>query len=143
MSIKTGDTIMRTRQQNLLTESESHELSSSEKTSEKDKALDLLDALSRSGSLPIGSGELHIIIGVKHSFEQNVMATVIEENVNSIEKVDYSSLLIVASVHEVNISALLANGVEPPALVLKNQQFPTSMGGRIEDGSAENNSQQF
>lgn len=135
MTIKTGDTIMRTRRQNLLTKSESQELSSSEKTSEKDKALDLLDALSRSGSLPIASGELHVIIGVKHSFEKNVMATVIEENVNPIEKVDYSSLLIAASVHEVNISALLANGVEPPALVLMNQQFPTSMGGRIEDGS--------
>ena len=132
VTIKTGDKLIRKRQQNILTPMETNILSGNEKKSETDKALDLLDALSRSGSLPIVSGELHVIIGVRHSFEKNVMATVIEENINPIEKVDYSSLLIAASVHAAKIPELLANGAEPPALVLKNQEFPPSMGGRIE-----------
>ena len=132
MTIKTGETLMRKRQKNILTNMETNVLHRTEKKSETDKALDLLDALSRSGSLPIVSGELHVIVGVCHSFEKNVMATVIEENINPIEKVDYSSLLIAASVHEAKIPALLANGAEPPALALKNQEFPPSMGSRIE-----------
>ena len=132
MTIKTGDKVVRKRQQNILTKMETNELNNAARKNETDNALDLLDALSRSGSLPIVSGELHVIIGVRHSFEKNIMATVIEENINPIEKVDYSSLLIAASVHEAKIPELLANGAEPPALALKDQEFPPSMGGLAE-----------
>jgi len=134
MTIKTGDNMTRTRQENILTNSVTTSLSADAIKDETKRALDLLDALSRSGSLPVVSGELHVVVGVRHSFEKNVMATVIEENVNPIEKVDYSSLLIAAAVHDENISTLLANGMEPPGLALKNQRFPPSLGGFIEDG---------
>lgn len=61
-------------------------LSGDEQKSEKEKAFDLLDALSRSGSLFIDSSELHIVIGVTHGFEQSVMETIIREKLNPIEK---------------------------------------------------------
>ncbi|CAB9506705.1 expressed unknown protein [Seminavis robusta] len=129
MTLKTGDEWTRVRQENLLTKMKTSKLKAGDKKTESNKALDLLDALSRSGSLPIACGELHVIVGVRHSFEQNVMATVIEENVNPIEKVDYSSLLISSTVHQVDIPTLLTNAVEPPTLVLNNRQFPPLMAG--------------
>ena len=76
-----------------------------------------------------------MIVGVRHSFEKNVMATVIQENVNPVERVDYSSLLIAASVHQASIKTLLANSAEPPSLVLKHRQFPPLMIG--EEGTEE------
>jgi hypothetical protein len=127
MTIKTGDEWTRTRQENLLTNMKSTRMTLNDKKTETNKALDLLDALSRSGSLPIASGELHVIIGVRHAFERNVMATVIEENVNPIEKVDFTSLLIGSTVHQVDIPTLLANSAEPPTLVLKSRAFPPLM----------------
>jgi hypothetical protein len=133
MTIKTGDEWTRTRQENLLTKMETTKLTPNDKKTETNKALDLLDALSRSGSLPIASGELHVVIGVRHAFERNVMATVIEDNVNPIEKVDYTSLLIGSTVHQVDIPTLLANSAEPPNLVLKNRVFPPLMMGNTND----------
>lgn len=129
MTLKTGDDWTRTRQENLLTKLVTTQMSENTKKEESNKALDLLDALSRSGSLPVSSGELHVVVGVRHSFEKNVMATVIQDNVNPIDKVDYSSLLIAASVHQVSIPTLVANSAEPPTFVLKNSEFPPLMIG--------------
>lgn len=133
VTLKTGDNWSRKRQENLLTKLERSVLNADEQKMETNKALDLLDALSRSGSLPIASGELHILVGVRHEFEQNIMSTVIEENINPIEKVDYSSLLMAATVHEVDISTLLINSAEPPKLVLSDRKFPPLMTGNGEN----------
>jgi len=133
MTIKTGDQWTRKRQENLLTKLVSTTMSADAKKQETNKALDLLDALSRSGSLPIASGELHVVIGVRHTFEKAVMATVVEDNINPVEKVDYSSLLMASTVHQVDIPTLLADSLEPPLLVLKNRQFPALMMDEAED----------
>lgn len=129
MTIKTEDQWTRSRQENLLTKMKTSQLSTDDKKNESNKALDLLDALSRSGSLPVSSGELHVIIGVRHSFEKNVMSTVIQDSMNPVERVDYSSLLIGASVHHAGIPTLLANSAEPPSFLLKSRQFPPLMMG--------------
>eukprot|EP00977_Amphora_coffeiformis_P024576 scaffold16330_cov172-Amphora_coffeaeformis.AAC.10 len=52
---------------------------------EKKKAFDLLDAISRSGSLPIDSAELHGIVCLSHWFEKELMGTAIQGNINTIE----------------------------------------------------------
>jgi len=139
MTIKTGDQWVKTHQENLWRKANTTNLSEDDRKKETNRALDLLDALSRSGSLPVASGELHVMIGVQHSFEKNVMDTVIEENVNPIEKVDYSSLLISATVHKVDIPTLLADNVEPPSLALKDHQFPTLMLGGEKGESDDDN----
>jgi hypothetical protein len=133
VTLKTGGEWTRQRQENLLTKMQKARLQSDDQKTETNKALDLLDALSRSGSLPIASGELHVLIGVRHSFEQNIMATVIQGSVNPIEKVDYSSLLIAATVHQVDIPTLLVNSAEPPTLVLEDGNFPALMIGNAGD----------
>jgi len=69
----------------------------SEQQKEKNKAWDLLDALTRSGALSVDQAELHVIIAATHTFTKSLIDTVVQDNVNPIEKVE-RSLLIVASV---------------------------------------------
>jgi hypothetical protein len=66
---------------------------------EKNKAFDLLDALSKSGALPLGNCQLHVLIVVTHCFDRTLMETVFRDNVNPIEKVERTQLIIASAVH--------------------------------------------
>jgi hypothetical protein len=76
---------------------------------EKKKAFDLLDAISRSGTLPIESSELHVFITVSHCFEKSIMETVIQDNTNPIEKVEKSMLLLASTIYSVSSYALISH----------------------------------
>jgi len=119
--IKTDKTWNRMRQENLLSKAQKTVLSPDEVKSEKDKAFDLLDALSRSGSLPIACAELHVVVAVTHCFEKDVMHTVIQDNVNPIEKVEKTMLLMASTIHDVPPTALLADQVHSARLT---ESFP-------------------
>ncbi|OEU13881.1 hypothetical protein FRACYDRAFT_262424 [Fragilariopsis cylindrus CCMP1102] len=97
----------RNRQKNLLTKSEKHILTTTDIASEKSKAFDLLDALSRSGSLAISFSELHVVICATHSFEKNVMETVIKDNINPIEKLEMSTLLMASTILDIPVRDLI------------------------------------
>ncbi|VEU33662.1 unnamed protein product [Pseudo-nitzschia multistriata] len=86
------------RQPNLLSKPQQESFSTAEIASEKNKAIDLLDALSRSGSLEIPFSELHVVVCATHRFEKNVMATVIRDNINPIEKLEMSTLLMASTI---------------------------------------------
>jgi hypothetical protein len=119
--IKTDSTWSRLRQENLLTKAQKSSLGPEEIKSEKSKAFDLLDALSRSGSLPIACAELHVVVAVTHCFEKDVMNTVIQDNVNPIEKVEKTMLLMTSTIQNVPPSTLLADEVQSARLT---QSFP-------------------
>merc|ERR1712137_1078044 len=87
-------------QKNLLTKVESMFLSKNEKKTETDKAFDLLDALSRSGSLLVQSAELHVVVAVTHCFEKSLIDTVIKDNINPIENIERSLLLVSTTIHD-------------------------------------------
>mmetsp|Transcript_26416 Transcript_26416/g.47909 ORF Transcript_26416/g.47909 Transcript_26416/m.47909 type:complete len:983 (-) Transcript_26416:1528-4476(-) len=108
--IKLGDVWSRMRQANLLVVAAESTLEREDQKTEKQKAFDLLDALSRSGSLPIACAELHVVLCVTHCFEKTVMGTVIEDSINPIEKVDASTMLIASTIHNVSVDELHANG---------------------------------
>lgn len=123
-TIKTGNMWKRDRQENLLSPPNVSTLSNDEIKTEKNKAFDLLDALSRSGSLPIQYSELHVVVCVTHCFDKNVMDTIIQDNVNPIQKLEWSTLLLASTVHGVPARTLLSHesdrmrlGVSFPALV--------------------------
>jgi hypothetical protein len=107
--VKTGTDWKRRRQENLLLPVSETYLVPQEMESEKNKAFDLLTALSRSGSLPIEHSELHIIIAVSHCFENDIMSTIIGENVNPIAKVEQSLLMIGSVIHNQPATALIAS----------------------------------
>jgi hypothetical protein len=71
--IKVNQNWTRMRQANLLTPVSSYGMEASDIETEKKKAFDLLDAISRSGTLPIDCAELHVMIAVSHCFENDVM----------------------------------------------------------------------
>jgi len=96
--LKVGSVWTRKRQENLLTTPRSFSMRSSEIDAEKKKAFDLLDAISRSGTLSIESSALHIIIAVTHHFERSIIATLIEDNINPIEKVEKSALMLASTI---------------------------------------------
>jgi hypothetical protein len=129
-TIKTGERWTRCRQENLLTKFQTTTLIEETIKSEKDKAFDLLDALSRSGSLPIQYSDLHVIVCVTHRFEKNVMETVIQDNINPIEKLEMSTLLLASTIHGVSAEKLICDSNDRQRLATS---FPTLLG----DGSEE------
>lgn len=99
----------RIRQENLLSKPKQSCLSKAVIASEKSRAFDLLDALSRSGSLDIPFSDLHVLICVTHGFEKSVMDTVIEDNINPIEKLEMSTLLMASTILGVPSRNLIRN----------------------------------
>ena len=83
-------------------------LFSSDVKSESNKAFDLLDAISRSGSLPIAYSDLHVVVCVTHCFEKDIMATVVQDNMNPIEKLEMSTLLLGSAIHGAKPLELIA-----------------------------------
>ena len=64
---------------------------------EKRKAFELLDALTRSGAIPLLSTQLHVVVAATHAFDHDVAETVIRDNVNPILKAERSSLLVAST----------------------------------------------
>ena len=131
--IQTAPTWTRHRQENLLTKIIPSKLSASAIKSEKAKAFDLLDALSRSGSLPIAFSELHVIACVTHCFEKNVMNTLIQDNINPIEKLEMSTLLVASTIHGKPAGLLLNNDQDRKRLTAN---FASIMAEDADSGSA-------
>jgi hypothetical protein len=122
--IKT-DTTWTRRRETFLTEMESKTLRADDIKIEKNKAFDLLDALSRSGSLTIACSELHVIVAVTHCFENDVMGTVIQDNINPIEKLEKSTLLIASTIHGVPAKNLIRGSADVQRLT---NSFPALLG---------------
>jgi len=74
---------------------------------ERNKAFDLLDALTKSGLLTIDQAELHVIMGATHTFDKTLINTVIQDNVNPIEKVERSVLIVATTIHDTMASELV------------------------------------
>jgi hypothetical protein len=66
---------------------------------EKNSAMDLLDALSRSGALDVLDASLHVVLAATHCFTKTVVNTVIEDNVDPIEKIERSTIIMASTIH--------------------------------------------
>jgi hypothetical protein len=69
--------------------------------------------LSRSGSLSISFSELHVIVSVTHCFEKDVIETIIQDNINPIEKLENSTLVVGSAIYGVPVAALIGNPEDP------------------------------
>jgi len=97
--IKAGTSWTKNHQKGLLSKPSSMGLYEKEQKDEKNAAFDLLDALSRSGVLSVDQASLHIILAATHCFDKTLVETVIQENVNPIEKVERSCLIMASAIH--------------------------------------------
>lgn len=75
----------------------------------KQATFELLDALTRSGALVMESASLHIVIAATHCFDKSLMDTVVNGNVNPIERVERSAVIMATTIHRVPPSALLSD----------------------------------
>lgn len=74
---------------------------------EKNKAMDLLDALSRSGTLPFAHASLHVLTASTHCFAKSLMATLAEDNLNPIEKMERSLLIVSSTIHGSEVAPMI------------------------------------
>ena len=106
-TIKVGNLWTKREQKNLLANMENISFNADMQKSAREKAYDLLDALSRSGSLPINCVEVHALVCASHIFDRSIIDTAVIDNVNPIEKVEHSSIIIASTVQGVSPRDLL------------------------------------
>jgi hypothetical protein len=107
--IHPGDTWTRSSQKGLLAAAATATLRANEQKDEKNRAFDLLDALSKSGALPIEHASLHVVLAATHCFDKTLVDTVIQNNVNPIEKVERSLMIVATTIHQRPAIDLLAD----------------------------------
>jgi len=105
-----GEVWTKKAQKSLLAARSESQLRSAGQKEEKDAAFDLLDALTRSGAVPVECASLHVIVTATHCFEESLVETVVQKSINPIDKVERSALIMAATVHEKPASELVNDG---------------------------------
>jgi hypothetical protein len=105
--IKPGNVWTHKSQKALLAKASTATVSADQQKTKKEEAFDLLDGLTRAGALSCGEhASLHVVIAATHCFDLNLMDTVVQNNINSIEKVERSMLLIANTIHQASVEQL-------------------------------------
>ena len=97
--IKTGDCWLLSSREGLLKEPELVAVFEEDQKELKNRAFDLLDAITRSGALDITDVDLHVIVATTHCFDKSLMDTVVQDNTNPIEKLQKSTLIAATTIH--------------------------------------------
>lgn len=99
-TIKPGKIWTKKFNENLLADQSTTTLTTEQQKTEKNRAYDLLDAITRSGDLIIENANLHIVCAATHCFGESLMNTVICDNINPVEKVERSNLIVASVIHD-------------------------------------------
>lgn len=102
---------------------------------EKDKAFDLLEALSLSGARSLDHTALHIVLAATHCFDKTVLDTVIEDSVNPIEHAECSELILGSTIHRVTPGVM----VRPEELDRLTRALPKLFGSTALPGTDADN----
>jgi hypothetical protein len=87
------------REVSLLSSTVKTTLNQNQIQSENNKSIDLIDSLSKSGSVVLSDVSYHVVIASSYSFQQTLMATLIEKNINPITELKRSAFLIASVIH--------------------------------------------
>jgi len=131
VTIKAGSEWKR-RSKNLVGVLKESVLGTAQQRDERNSAFDLLDALTCSGALAVEDAELHVLLLMAHCFEEALMDVLVQDNMNPIEPVERSSLILASTVHGRPVAQLLESeellrvGQHSPALLapssVRNEQ---------------------
>eukprot|EP00434_Breviolum_minutum_P009820 symbB.v1.2.008649.t1/scaffold540.1/size189765/14 len=105
--IKVSGCWQKRSKQGLLAPETSDVLWPEQQKQQKDAAFDLLDAITKSGALPLTHASLHIVIASTHCFDKTVMETVIQDNLNPIDRVARSTLVMASTVHQQPVKSIV------------------------------------
>jgi len=97
-ALSVGTTWVKRSQKALLAAPTEESVGGDQHRQERNRVFDLLDALSRSGELSCDFADFHVFMAATHSFEHALMDTVIKDNINPIEKVEKSVLIVATTV---------------------------------------------
>ncbi len=97
--IHPGDRWTLESQKSLLAKPTTETLTDDAQEAAKHKAFDLLGALTKSGALAIEDASLHVLMAATHCFDKTLLETVIQDNVNPIEKVERSLMIVATTLH--------------------------------------------
>jgi hypothetical protein len=97
----------RLHQDNLLSASRLSPFDLEDQRSAKQRALDLLDALTRSGGLTVEGASVHVLLTSAHHFDQSLLETVIQRNDNPLLKLEKTLLLMASVIHDRAVDELL------------------------------------
>ncbi|HRG95849.1 MAG TPA: hypothetical protein PLR99_06365, partial [Polyangiaceae bacterium] len=135
--LRAGDRWTRSAQKGLLSAAVQASLSAKQQKEEKNRAFDLLDALTKSGALPIEDASLHVVLAATHGFDQTLLETVIQDNVNPIEKVERSLMIVGTTIHGRPAAELLADDQRERFLAASPRLGLTAAATPPAEGSAE------
>jgi len=90
---------------------------------ERSRAFDLLDALTKSGCLSIEMASLHVIMAATHFFDKSLLDTLVQQNVNPIEKVERSNLIMATTIHNKPAKDLIKPDQEKRLMTYSPQLF--------------------
>jgi len=105
--ISTASPWIKKSSKGLLGKLESKRVTSSLQKDEKASAFGLLDALTRGGGLSVDHAELHIMVAATHQFDKSLTEMVVKDNVNPIERVERSALILASTVHRLPCGQLV------------------------------------
>lgn len=106
--VKPGPVWRKSERPGLLAPASERTLGAEEQAEERKRAFDLLDALTRSGAMPVRHASLHVVLAATHGFDQTLVDTIIQGNVNPIEKVERSVLIMTSALQRKPPEALVA-----------------------------------
>jgi hypothetical protein len=92
--IHLGPSWSKSSQKVLLAKSELKTLNGEDQDKEKRIAFDLLDALTKSGGLDLENVSMHVVIAATHTFENSLMDCLVQDNINPIELMEKSALIM-------------------------------------------------
>ena len=92
----------RQRKATLLSTVEDQQLFAQQIDSEKNNAIQLLDALTRSGAIAISNAEIHVVIAVTHCFTNTLMDSLVVDNINPVEEIERGVLIAASTLYRLD-----------------------------------------
>ena len=132
--ITAGDVWTKKSKKSLLAEATTAILHAQEQRSERTAAFDLLDALSKSGGICVDDAQLHVVLAATHCFDRSLMDTIVQKNVNPIEKVELSTMIMATMIHDQPVERLVS-GDQLPRLLEFSPALESDASAAVEEKS--------